>query len=496
MKKFISIILIICLFISLSVSAFALQGDMNSDGKISASDVKLISKIITGQIVPTAEQLKIADYNGDGKVNTKDITAASKVCDDLNPKDKLIKFTQLNPAKKNGSSTKAKFVKVKSYVAETGPASDSTDTSHPIYSAFPNGTYDYISGGAYTESSSGDKYYKLKSGRKIYADDVTVFTGYKMPYNNIHLSKKVEYTDSATNIYLALDWRVPFNVNVKPQEYEKGYSGGKYNVKDGEFTPTYVDITFYHTASVKNNLKFPESDTIKSSKWIVNSEKKTATLRLYLREKGGFYGFKAIYNKNNYLVISIKEPVNSLKGRVIMLDPGHGGVDSGALSQTGYYEKNITWPVANKLKTLLEKQGATVILTRGNSSKEPAIQERRLLAIKKNPDLYVAIHTDANPSRGANGCTVFYYKSYSSPLAYSISNELPKAVKSGAGYSLKNKGVNYYPFHVTRVDTCPSVLVECGFITNTNDFNMMKTAKGQTAIAQGLYNGIIKYFNN
>ncbi len=494
MKKIISITLTFCLLLHLSIAVYGLQGDMNADEKISGADVRLIMQIISGQIVPTEEQLALADFNGDGLVNTSDITAAAKICEDLNPKDNHIKFAQIAPTQKQNSSAKSKFIKVKSIVAETAPASESKDTSHPIYSAFPKGTYDYISGGPYTEAESGDKYYKLKSGRKIFAEDVSVFTGYNMPYNNIHLSKKVAYTESSTDIYLALDWRVPFNINIKPQEYETGYSNGKYNVKDGKFTATYADITFYHTDSVKNNLTFPESDTIKSSKWIVNSEKKTATLRLYLREIGGFYGFNAYYDSKNYLVISIKEPVNTLEGRVIMLDPGHGGVDSGALSKTGYYEKNITWPVANKLKALLEKQGAKVILTRGNSSKEPSIQERRLFAIENNPDLYVAIHTDANTSTGANGCTVFYYKNFSSPLAYSISKELPKAVKSGAGYSLKSKGVNYYPFHVTRVDNCPSVLVECGFITNTNDFNMMKTDKGQNAMAQGLYNGIVKYF--
>ncbi len=496
LKRTLCMLLVVCMSLSIGVQTFALQGDVNGDNKLTKADLDIMMKIVSGQIIPTKQQLSLADYNGDGKVNSVDISLVCSQCPDMNPKDNLKKFNQISPYTRQHTASKSKFCKVTEVVAETAPSSVSSDLSYPTYSAFPRGTFDYITGGPYGESNSKNSYYKLKSGRKVYTDEVSVFTGYNMPYNSAHLSKKVIYTQDSTNLYLALDWRVPFNVDVKPQSYVKGYSGKKFNLKDDEFTAQCVDITFFYTTSAVNNLTFPESDTIKSCRWIINKEKKIATLRIYMREVGGFYGFRTYYNKNNYLVISIKEPVDTLKGRVIMLDPGHGGVDSGALSQTGYYEKNITWPIANKLKALLESKGATVVLTRGNSSKEPTIQERRLKAIKENPDLYVAIHTDANPSRSANGCTVFYYKNYSAPLAYSISSELPKAVKSGAGYSLKNKGVNYYAFHVTRVDNCPSVLVETAFISNTNDFNMLKSAKGQDAIAKGLYNGIINYFNS
>ena len=72
---------------------------------------------------------------------------------------------------------------------------------------------------------------------------------------------------------------------------------------------------------------------------------------------------------------------------------------------------------------------------------------------------------------------------------------MPKAVKSGVGYDLKSKGTHFCPFHVTRVENCPSILIECGFISNPTELEMMKKASNQTHIAKGIYNGIEKYFN-
>ena len=494
MKKIIKPIALLLCFVTLSSQFLALAanpGDLNQDGKILVEDVQLILDIVTGIRVPTDEELMLADYNGDGVVTTDDVAAALEVCEDIDPLMFLSKFEQLTPTKKNASATKQKFVKVTKKNAETLSASSTSGKSDPIHSSLPVGTYDSIKSGPHSEGSK--KYYKLSCGKRIYSTDVSVFTGYKMPGNTAQLCSAVGYNYDSTDLYIALDWRVPFNVTLKPQEYVTGYNKRKYNVKDGKFTATYMDITFYHTKVAEGNFTYPESSTIKSSKWIINKDKNLATLRVYLRETGGFYGYNAYYNENNYLIISIKEPTVSLSGRVIMVDPGHGGADPGAISKSGYYEKNLTYPIALKLKSYLENAGATVILTRGDSKSEPSIEKRRMMAINKNPDLYVAVHIDSATS-SAKGSSVYYYKNYSAPLAFAISESLPSTVKAGANYTLKNRGAHFYPFHVTRVENCPSVLVECGFISNNTEFNMMKNATNQSYIAKGIYNGILDYF--
>lgn len=493
-KRFVSVLLVLCVFACITPVSGALKGDVDGDGKLMLNDARIVLKIVAGQEVNSKAQIRLADMDGDGEITLNDVRAILKLCADLDPEDYLGKISQITPRKKQTSSTKTRFCEVTEYCGETLPATYTADKSSPLLTALPEGTYDYVTSGPVKDAESGKEFYYLKSERRVYAHEVTVFTGYEMPYNNIELKNLVKYDDTSTSVYLALDWRVPFVASVKPQEYVTGYDSRPYNIKDGEFTGSYMDITFYYTSAAVGNISFPESDVIKNCVWMKNANNKTATLRIYLKNAGCFYGYTAYYNANNYLVISFKEPVTTLKGRVIEIDPGHGGNQPGAGSGTGVYEKDITYKIALQLKSYLEKAGATVVFSRDNSSSVPEIEERRLNTIEKNPDMLISIHLDATNSRGVSGSTVYYYKSYSGPLAEAISESLPVAVKSGTGHSMPNRGAHFYPFCVTRVENCPAVLVECGYITNAGDFKMQNSANGQKYIAKGIYDGIIKYF--
>lgn len=496
LNRIFAVVLCLGLFVTpLCVNAVS-KGDVNSDGKILTADALLALRIASNQCMATNTQKSLADMNGDGSISVEDVRLILYKATDIDPDKMLSELTQITPYKKHKSSNKSKFCVVKEYCAETFPSSSSDDRSSPIYSPLPNGTFDYVKSGPYTDGASGNSFYYLESNRRVYADEVKVFTGYDMPYNNIELQKLVGTDASSTSLYLALDWRVPFAAVVKPQEYEVGYNSRPYNNLDGEFTGSYIDITFYYTASATGSLSFPKSDVIKSCKWITNSDKKTATLRIYFRNAGEFYGYSAYYDENNFLVISVKEPLTSLKGRVIEIDPGHGGNQPGAGSGTGVFEKDITYKLALELKDYLTSAGATVILSRDDSASVPEIEERRINTLKTNPDLLVSLHLDASDSSSVSGSSVYYYKNYSGPLAESIAIYLPKGVKSKAGYSLKNRGAHFYPFCVTRVENCPAVLIECGFITNSSDFAVLKSKSGQDAVAYGIYSGIVDYMRN
>lgn len=509
LKRVVISLLILCLVGFPRGLAADVKGDMNSDGIIKLSDVRQILRIASAMDIADEEVYSRADMNSDGLVDLSDVKAALGKAVDLDPKWTLNKITQITPEEKQSSSNKMKFCKVKVYCAETLSSADTNDRSNPLYSPLPKGTYDYIKSGPVTDSASGKKYYVLKSGRRVYANEVKVFTGYQMPYNKAQLRDPVTYEDDSTKFYIALNWRVPFNVTVKPQEYESGYGGRAFNVKDGNFTGKYMDITFYYTKSAEGSLTFPDSDTIKSCKWIVNNEKKTATLRIYFRGEGDFYGYSATYNKDNLLVISVKEPVSSLKGRTVEIDPGHGGNQPGAGSGTGVYEKDITYKIAVKLKSYLEKAGATVIFSRDDSDSVPEIEERRINSLKNDADLFVSIHLDSSSSKSVHGSSVYYYKNYSAPLADAISKNLPKTIKADTGYKMTDRGFHFYPFMVTRIENCPAVLVECGFISNTTavftppsdakskancDFKFLNSSLGQKTVAKGIYKGILEYF--
>ncbi len=511
LKIIVSMVLVLCVLAPFSTCFCAeVKGDMDSDGEIKLSDVREIMRIASLMEIPTEESVLKADMDSDGVVSIADVKKALLKAVDIDPNWTLNKVTQITPTTKHKSSTQMKFCKVKTYCGETFPSSPVTDKSDPLYSPLPKGTFDYVKSGPVKDAESGKKFYVLGSGRRIYADEVKVFTGYKMPDNTIQLRDPITYDADSTKIYLALDWRVPFNVTIKPQKYEIGYDGREFNVKDGEFTGKYIDFTFHYTKTAKGELTFPESDTIKSCKWILNADNKTATLRVYFRNQGEFYGYSATYNKNNLLVISIKEPTQSLKGRTIEIDPGHGGEQPGAGSGTGVFESDITYKIALQLKKYLENEGANVIFSRDDSDSVPEIEERRINTMKNNPDMFISIHLDSSSSKSVHGSSVYYYKNYSAPLAEAISKNLPKTLKKDVGYKMTDRGFHFYPFRVIRVENCPAVLVECGFISNTNaiytpaadaksqancDFKLLNSSTGQKYVAKGIYMGILEYFD-
>lgn len=510
LKRLVAFFLVLCSLSSfLHVFAATVKGDMNGDGKVKLSDVREIMRIASAMETPDATIFNKADVNGDGQVTLADVKESLAVAVDIDPKWTLNKATQITPTAKHSSSTTMKFCKVTEYCAETFPSSPVNDVSDPLYSPLPKGTFDYVKSGPVTDSASGKKFYILKSGRRVYADEVKIFTGYKMPYNTAELRYPITYDTDSTKFYIDLDWRVPFNVTIKPQEYEIGYDSRKFNVADGDFTGKYMDIKFYYTKSAEGSLTFPDSDTIKSCKWFVNTEKKTATLRIYFREQGEFYGYTAYYDENNLLVISVKEPTEKLKGKTIEIDPGHGGNQPGAGSGTGVYESDITYKIALKLKSYLENAGATVIFSRDDSDSVPEIEERRINAMKNDADMFISIHLDSSSAKSAHGSSVYYYKNYSAPLAEAISKNIPKTLKSDTGYKMTNRGAHFYPFRVIRIENCPAVLVECGFISNTTavitpssdaksqancDFKLLNSSVGQKYVAKGIYKGIVEYF--
>lgn len=471
-----------------SLSLTAEQGDVNGDGKILTEDARLALAYAVGVGRLSLSEIGRADMDSDGIIDTGDVVEILGKCADLSV-NSFPEISHITPYSKHSSSTKVQYCEAVTDYTETFAANVSGDRSNPLYSSLPKGTFDKV-------TKVDDDFVYLASGRKSYKEEVKVFSGYQMPDTKVIHKDIVDYKDNSTDLYFALDWKVPFNVTVGPQSYETGYSGREFNLVNDDFTATYMDIKFYNISSTDGlEHTYAQSDIIKSSKWTYSSSDKTATLRVCLNETGGFYGYKAYYNEKNYLVISVKEMPQSLKGMVIELDPGHGGDDPGAV-KGGYKECIVAYDIAQELEKLLKAQGATVIYSYDEKVEPvPEIVDRRLTAMELNPDMYISIHLNSIDSSSVKGSSVYYYKNYSSDLSGYISKALPGAVKSGAGYSLENDGSHFYPFRVTRIENCPAVLIECGYISNTSERNMMTSSAGKKALAQGIYNGIVNYVN-
>lgn len=505
-KKTLYSVSVAAAFIILAVSAPVLTNaayrqmcDVNNDGVISVDDARKTLRAAVKLEVLSDTDKPYADTDFNDDISVTDARKILRVAVRLEKVSSvtLPKYSQITPLTDNTTAKNKKYARVVKNYAETLPAAAvPDDKSNPLYSPLPADTYDYISGNKVTYSSGSEtiEYYNLSSGLRVYAKDVAVETGYALSPNKIKLMPLANFTGS-TDLYLKLDWRVPFTVVLDPQSYSVGYDSRPFNLKNGKFTATDMKITFYNTNAASGSLDFSDSGVIKGGNWTVDDGAKTATLTLKLRGQGDFYGYDAYYDSNNYLVIKVKEKKTSLAGMTIMLDPGHGGTDSGAVSG-GVYEKNINLSVAKKVRDLLNVKGATVIMTRDSDpSGELLLETRKNLARQKNPDLFISLHCDAYDSASPKGVTLFYYKCYSQPLAASLSASILASYKSKLGYTTDNRGVNFYPFSVTRIENCPSVLIEYGFMTNPTERDILTSSAGQDAMAQGTVDGIIAFLN-
>ncbi|MBR6784815.1 MAG: N-acetylmuramoyl-L-alanine amidase, partial [Clostridia bacterium] len=228
----------------------------------------------------------------------------------------------------------------------------------------------------------------------------------------------------------------------------------------------------------------------------------TVTLSLTLAQAGKFYGFHYEYNREGMLVITISHKPSSLKDAVILLDPGHGGIDPGAacaVKVTGFNnEKDINLSIATKVKELLEAEGATVIMTRSGDDWKSYTQRNNAVR-ERNPDMFISIHCDSSSTASATGTSAFYYRAYSQPLAKAVHDSLVNAYNTEI-YKDKpdiktDRGTNFYAFRVARVEECPAILIEYGFVSNIEECQTLQNAESRDILAKATVNGIKNYMS-
>lgn len=177
---------------------------------------------------------------------------------------------------------------------------------------------------------------------------------------------------------------------------------------------------------------------------------------------------------------------NPLKGKTIVLDPGHGGSDQGASSSTPSksLEKNYTLKTAKELKKLLNKEGAHVKMTRSND-KYVSLDDRNIKG-----DAFISIHNDALDSSNANGVTVYWFKDKQESLAQTLNSAIQK--KS----LLTNRGSRQQNYQVLRQTDIPAVLLELGYISNPTDESMINDQLHRQVVEQAIVDGLKQYFSS
>jgi len=197
--------------------------------------------------------------------------------------------------------------------------------------------------------------------------------------------------------------------------------------------------------------------------------------------------------------------------RVVVLDPGHGGHDKGAVSPRKIYEKLLTRNIANRVRNLLQARGFTVYLTR-EDDRYLTLSERCKIAARRKADVFVSLHADSagTTAEGAGTFILSLPKHYST---HSYGKGTPSTKSSpGNKFDIANqalgtriqqklikstgqndRGVKRARFQVLREAPCPAALVEMAFITNPKEERFVLTKSGQDKISRGIADGIAAY---
>jgi N-acetylmuramoyl-L-alanine amidase len=226
--------------------------------------------------------------------------------------------------------------------------------------------------------------------------------------------------------------------------------------------------------------------------------------------------------------------LGSRESPMVMIDPGHGGFDPGAHSVDGISEKTLALIIAQRLATALQARGVGAELTR-NDDTFLSLGQRTRLANHAHADLFVSIHLNSSPNSATSGIETYYlnnttdratirlariengtdygvagqpnldyilanlrqdYKAHeSASVARMIETEVPASVYATAGTKLRSLGAKRGPFYVLVGAEMPSVLIECGFLSNPQEAQRLLEPDYQQALADGIANAIVRYFS-
>src|ERR1700730_16422740 len=167
----------------------------------------------------------------------------------------------------------------------------------------------------------------------------------------------------------------------------------------------------------------------------------------------------------------------------VVIDPGHGGYDRGGVPGQRIAEKDKTLDVALRLRRILQTDGYRVIMTRDRDV-FVSLGTRVAIANSYGNATFVSIHFNCASRVGANGIETYYYRSDSASLAASIHRNVVSGAPS------ENRGIRRRGFYVLRRTTIPSVLVECGFLTNPTEGRLALTGDYRQKLAEQIARGI------
>ena len=209
-----------------------------------------------------------------------------------------------------------------------------------------------------------------------------------------------------------------------------------------------------------------------------------------------------MFNEQEKTIETVTLPVT---GKIVVLDAGHGYPDEGAESSTGVTEASINLVITRKVQTLLEQSGCTVVLTRSDENgiydlRSNTIREKKVSDIKNrvkignesSADVFVSIHLNKIPQSKYYGWQAFFKSNseQSEELAKSLQEELNASIQR----ENKREALRITGKYIIEHVEIPIAIIECGFLSNPEESQLLQQDEYQNKIAWGIYNGIMDYF--
>lgn len=185
----------------------------------------------------------------------------------------------------------------------------------------------------------------------------------------------------------------------------------------------------------------------------------------------------------------------------VVIDSGHGGIDPGKVSASGAYEKDINLAIALKLQKLLEEQGCQVIMTRTTdqglydesaSNKKMSDMKKRIEIMNGcHPDLIVSIHQNSFSDTISKGAQVFYQAS--SETGKALAEQMQAVLKEQADPNNKRQCKANNDYYLLQHTEATMVIIECGFMSNPQEAELLQTEDYQNTLAAAITNGVMQY---
>ncbi|MDZ8106544.1 MAG: N-acetylmuramoyl-L-alanine amidase [Nostoc sp. DedQUE12a] len=354
-------------------------------------------------------------------------------------------------------------VTVDAGVARTGPSTD-----YSRLTPLPKGTRATVTG-------KEGEWLRLDYGAWINSQETRTLPG-AVPPQTIIRSVGYRQLPGATEMVFPLQVPVPVSVQQS----------------DRTFT-----LTLYNTTAQTDIIRLDDDPLISRLDWQQETpERVKYTFNL---KKAQQWGYKLRYDGTT-LVLALRhqpeigntrrKPLANLK---IVLDPGHGGKESGASGPTGYLEKDVNLVVSKLLRDELVKRGATVVMTR-EDDKEVSLVERQEIISREEPAIALSVHYNSLPDNGdaenTKGVGTFWYHPQAHNLAVFMQKYLVKELKR------PSYGVFWDNLALTRPHAAPSVLLELGFMSNPDEFEWVVNPDEQKKLANAIAQGITEWFRS